>query len=358
VREPTQLDLFIINSPLQFLNALEARRHFDIQSEHAVLVLLADDSRDTPAQIRRMLNPKDWKRICSAGSLPNTTSLLSKARHMREQIRELNKVANEMPRLHRVFLGNYLAHGIMHLANQLKATEFVLLDDGNATLAVNDQRHLLSLGGKKSCNLKSSRFSVLVKRLLGLRFQDIPSLTLFTAYKLTPADSDRVVRHGYEALRARMTGMIQTNEVFFLGAPLVELGFVSDDYYHYSLRRVRESIKPRKLVYIPHRRESAVALEKLRKQLGVEVRYLGVAVEYFLCHSPELPAGLVSFFSSALLNCHIIFGQLLTVQAFRITPSEVLTTEQSSAVENIYAYFRQYIGSGFEVVDIDNLPGC
>ena len=43
----TDPDLFIINSPLQVLNAIEAREHFGTQDAHLVLVLREDRARNS-----------------------------------------------------------------------------------------------------------------------------------------------------------------------------------------------------------------------------------------------------------------------------------------------------------------------
>ena len=126
-----KVDLFVVETPLQMLNAIEARHHFP--TARSVLVVLTSP----PFPKRKfdaLIDVALWKEIfwvqirdeLRGGDSVSRTSLLnSKSAEYRQYYRQfrrrrkLNAIARSRARAGRLFLGNYLQEYMRHFANQV-----------------------------------------------------------------------------------------------------------------------------------------------------------------------------------------------------------------------------------------------
>src|ERR1051325_341574 len=123
-------DLYIMASPLQALNAIEARAVFP--AEDAIAVLIESVSSGSNAQLRSIVASESWKEIRTV-----------KVRDGRFRKCYVN-VAETLARLSgvaigRMFIGFY-DDIFLHFAHSLAYDELFLLDDGIATISLNDSR--------------------------------------------------------------------------------------------------------------------------------------------------------------------------------------------------------------------------
>src|SRR5205807_5378900 len=113
-------DLYIMASPLQALNAIEARAVFP--AENAIAVLVESVSSASNAQIRSILESEDWKEIRTVAIHPGR--LRKRYAHVAEVLASLRRVA-----IGRLFIGFY-DDIFLHFAHSLAHSELFLLDDG------------------------------------------------------------------------------------------------------------------------------------------------------------------------------------------------------------------------------------
>lgn len=352
------VDLFVAGSPLQVLNALEARHRFGIPAERAVLLLLPLQYREGDLdQLRALVEEGDWRGVRwvsarggghgarAGGQRPLPARLAA----FRRFAREATRAARGWGPVGRVFLGHYGDKWMRHVALSSGARETVLLDDGMATLTVAERR--LAGAGPEAAHARRLRARLargVKERVFGARFDEIPRVTFFTAFDIRVRPGDAVVANPYARVRGRLAAG-EAEGVLFLGMPLVELGLVREAVYLEALRRARAHYGAEPVAYAPHRAEDPARLEAVCAAAGMTPRPLGLPVEWALANGAGHPRVLASFYSSGLESCRRIFGDRLEVAAFRLPPESILDAGVRATVDGVYDYLAR---GGVEVVPV------
>jgi hypothetical protein len=180
----------------------------------------------------------------------------------------------------------------------------------------------------------------------------IRSLTFFTSYDLTLTAEDSAVRNRYAFWRRRLRSVAREDVVYFLGQPLVEDGYLTLNAYLSALAKVNAHYRGERFLYLTHRREADAKLAAVRA-MGISVESFDLPIELQMLNV-STPRELSSFFSSALDNCRIIWGESLNVTAFRLSESQF--NPGCDFVGHIYDYLCARAGASFRVVDLDELP--
>ena len=135
--------VFLLKSPLQLLNALEACQHFGIARGECLLVLMADH-KSLPQMLSLVEKTPGWAGIVPLVNVGLNPSILESdgTKHERHAIWgndsfgiiKLKNLAQHIGGLDYVFLGDLGNLMMRHFANLADASEIVVLDDGTATL--------------------------------------------------------------------------------------------------------------------------------------------------------------------------------------------------------------------------------
>jgi hypothetical protein len=350
------MDIYVIDTPLQLLNAIEARHHF--ASERSLLVILT--SPPFPKRLFAALIDGQlwdafiWVQIRDQSPAVNAVARKSlfrrKGAEYYEYFRQfrrrqrLNEIARSHGRVKKLFVGNYFQEYMRHFANQVDCEELLLLDDGTDALRVNEARRQLTgtAEGGAVVKLKSA-----VHRLLhDWNSRQAASVTFFTVYDIASKSGDRVVRNEYRHLRASVADLPAADHVLFLGQCLVDDGWMSEENYLAHLTKVGNYYQGRRLVYVRHPRESESIIGAVRCRLNWEVVRYNLPIECQLAREGA-PNEIASFFCSALDNCRLIFGQRLQVTAFYVDPEDLICCREF--VTQMYAYWRKRADSHFRV---------
>jgi hypothetical protein len=344
--------VFLIKSPLQMLNALEAQAHYGLSSEQTLWIFLPD-SKGRP-QLERLVRQDTSGRIQHfLADLPLTFcrgSVVSDAGTGRSRLfanplfslLKLTRLAKLWTEIPLVFLGD-LANPLMrHYVNSVRTGQVVHLDDGVATLTYAAGRHTAVVEKELKRN---KRVKLAVKRrLLGLRDEIPAALTFFTLFKgLRVGPCDQVVEHSFSSLRDSLAKALRDDKIYFLGAPLVEAGFLTEVDYVALLQRVGRYYAGKEVVYIVHRREDAQRISRIGQVTGWQTQLFDYPIEYQFARIGPLPVELSSFFSSALETCQQIFADQLQVRSFGL-PNEnlvAMSEEKRIAVERLYRRYEQ-----------------
>lgn len=323
------MNLFIIESPLQYLNALEARFHFEIPASESFLIILNQSGDENLKQIDYMINDNDWceiKIISDNGS--GFTNILNR-------IRTLNKIIHENKyEINSVFIGEYRNQFMRHIANKLPSNVY-LLDDGAAVINVYNK--LINNESFEGNNIKT-----LIKRnIFGLKSKNIKKITFFTAYDFPEKENIKIVKNNYISLKNRMTNSNSKDIIFFLGQPLSEKKIMKETDNLKCLKKIREFYGDKVIYYIKHRGESEEKMVKV-EELGFIVKRFSTCIEYEMCYGDQIPTSVSSFYSSALISINNIFKDLITINSFYI-PNLLITDDYKKGVENIYDYFQNQI---------------
>jgi Alpha-2,8-polysialyltransferase (POLYST) len=338
------IDLFVVETPMQLLNALEAHAYFHSVKSTLLIIVTEAFSRERFDQLLSALPGKPWKeirfvRLKTRFAGPGSSVLASwiPARVV-DIYNEFQRLLNRkrldahlasIPPGARVFLGNYLEiykGYLRHVANFVRPSGVVLLDDGTEAILINKQRVAWARAGNESrgdpSNAGTTWFQRF-KRRMRARHVDwddkhYAAVTFFSAFPLATSDSDRLVRNEYAFLRSIKKAQRVSDEILVIGQCLPEDGYLHTGQYVSDVVGLCRHFAGRQVVYIPHPRESQDTVDRVVQATGASIRRLAVPVELALLTAPELPQAVVSFCSTALINCSAIFGSQLAIYASQI----------------------------------------
>lgn len=351
------MNVFFVETPLQLVNAIEAKHSLSLSDNHLVILL----SEIYPVErFRTLLSDEPWESVRYVESRGDSGSGFR--RRLRELSsprlrnyfdtfgllglrRRLDRLAGTLGQVDRLFVGNYFLDHMRHLTNRVAHKELVLLDDGTTALGVAAERRKAGEAGLGPPRRPWRQ--QLVDRFIGWSLAQAQNATFFTMYDLAVGPSDRIVQHQYEFLRQRAAAQATSDEVWFLGQTLYYEG-ITEDAYLAQIRLVAERYADRSFVYLPHKGELPGRIDRIHRDLGVSVRTFEVPIEYQLAMRGPLPRILASFYSSALENCRIIFGPQLTIEAIYLDPA--LLPQAPEFVRTVYDYYESKTCDHFHVV--------
>lgn len=354
--------VFLIKSPLQYLNSLEALRHFGVKAEKSVLVLMAD--RKSRSQLSHLIERShagwgdvQWLETAPLRMRPRFLSKKSSTgssfwRNDLFGIIKLRFLALGCHDLKYVFIGDAGNPLMRHFGSCAGAEEMVLLDDGVATLKYARWR----LSGTWGEGVRSSKkVKVFFKSLfLGLRDRLPDRLTFFSVYSFDVRDGDRLVENNFTSLRDHLSAKESNSEVYFLGSPLVEAGTLTEDEFFWHLKKVADYFKGRTLRYVSHRRESPARLLKIKETFGWDTIQFDLPIEYQLAKVGPRPQEIASFFSSALENCKKIFGDLIPIISFKLNLDHFQKngTSKGREVKAVYDRYLDLSDDAFKLLSL------
>mgnify|MGYP001604586890 FL=1 len=354
--------VFIVETPLQMLNAIEAKHSLDLGE--CVLILILSDP--FPEQVfRPLLALADWENVeciwLSHGFRPIDLRWLGKSlsHQLNEYLKEskqlikhlkFDKLSTRLGSIDNLVLGNFLQGYMQHFANRVNAKQIYLLDDGTDTLRVNARRRSQELGS--AAVVRGSLLRRVKNRLrrahLDWDVREVNSVTFFTSYDLDLSPRDNCVRNSYAFLRQRLKTKRAYDGVYFLGQPLVEDGYLAQENYLAALTKIVKYYAGQNILYLTHRREAKANVEAIR-EMGICVGRFDLPIEVQMLNE-GMPSELSSFFSSALDNSRVIFGRNIKVTAFRIDQSHFYPGLEF--LDETYDYLHAYSGPDFRVISL------
>jgi hypothetical protein len=352
------MNIFVVESPTQALNALEARQRFDLKASTIYVLMTGLFAR---AMYERVLDPLHWSAVVYVdfrfvarkydfGTTPprNLAERLIELSTVADLFRKraiVDRLARRCGRVERLFLGQYRTDTRLyfrHFANVCRHDELLLLDDGTDTVLINAQRSEEAAGRVVADDVGSGQGlkSAIKNRFGRWNAAGAPSLTFFSALKFSVNARDKLIHNDYRYLRSLANGSAsRQNTVFFLGATLVDDSYLTLQTHLDLLRRILRRFEGREFIYVAHPRESQRYLDVIATELDVNVQRFPVPIEFEMTVNGNRPGILASFFSSALENCARLFGSGMQIQAFRLTTDHLVTHQDE--VLNIYIHLEK-----------------
>ncbi|MBV1870767.1 MAG: alpha-2,8-polysialyltransferase family protein [Gammaproteobacteria bacterium] len=305
--------LYVISSPLQLINAIEARERFT-HSGDDVLIYIYRKQADLDS-VSGILD-KQWADISYFG-LSTFTRLFYP-----QLLRHLFKKNT----IDRVYLG-YPYNIRAHIANVCDVDTW-LLDDGTFTLWLNEE---LSKPASELWQPPS-----IADRLLG-RHVDLSYLhkvVFFTTYDIQPPQSQLVVRNDFSCIKRQIVAKLAGEEVLFIGTPVEGRMLSSLEDFLSAMKQVRAFYGQRKVVYALHRHEDEKMRRAQLEPLGISTVRFDTPLEVACYEREDAPFEIASFTSSALANLHDIYG--FSARSFRV-PEQALIKERKEIFNTLYA---------------------
>jgi len=351
-------NIFLIKTPLQLLNAIEARHYFKLGPADCVLIIMGD-RKSQPQILNLARHVNKWGKIVVLNDVnmfagnplvigDGLLDRISRQKFLQKSVfyvRRLNRISRYLGKVENIFVGYTRYVYMTHFINSTPHNRVFFLDDGNGTIQLARDR-MLGTGNAPASGLLKKIKLFGKKYFQGIRNKEPESACLFTAYDISVGENDQLVRNEFGYLRGLVGDLPVTNEVYFIGSPLNEAAIISQVYYLEQLKKVKKYFHNMDLVYVAHRRDSKEKLDIIRNIPGIKVVLFEYPVEYQLAFIGPRPKVVASFFSAALDSCRLIFGNKLMIIAFRL---DLSGSPKRSQIEEIYQSYEQSINENFIV---------
>lgn len=280
-------NLFIIGTPLQLINAIEAINYFKL--ENNILVIVYRSLIANKIQIDKIRNLYKWEEVLEI-EYSKHSSLL-KYVHLTKYLKTHTYKYVFFPKLEVV--------PKLVIANVKKEKVF-LLDDGGLTVTIYEK-------SIKTDKLNKYDFKELRFLLFGLKVKIRDKINLFTYFNLPAINGIEVIKNSLLHLKNSVTDMKKESSViYFLGQPISKL--IDDAVYRDSIQSIIKKYN-KKIIYIPHRGESVDKIKYLSEldNSMFSIENIGMPVELFFLNNEIYPSHVISYYSTALTTLDLIF---------------------------------------------------
>jgi len=324
-------NLFIINYPLQLLNAIEAQKHFKTNN-NVLVIFYYEGQQNNYAQLMKLTSLFDYSKL-----------IVYEKKRMNFMLSLIKEIQKE--RYDKVFTG-FLGLNSRRLIANTTYKKLYLVDDGVYSIAIHHQLYSNDTQGYKSyitTHLEHAHTSMLKQiafygyyhfrknylRVLGYKNDmDTILVNFYTIFDLIQYRNETIVSNNYTFLKLhyqhndapKEERLSSKTTVYFLGQPLYNSLPINYTQYLSYLKAIFSYYheKGKEIVYIPHRGEEDITFENIKKiyPKRIEVRKLSQPFELYLLENNIQIDYLASFVSSALFTVKKLYPKV-TIDAFR-----------------------------------------
>jgi len=328
------IDLYMVSTALQLLNAIEAQYHFKTINNVIVLLLYGKNKRDSEQLFTYLeLFPATKVIILDKGDQKSYINLNIAL------LKSINRY-----QYNNFFIG-YFSANLRRLACNVSCNKLYLLDEGTYTIALHDELYnresntQFNLIKKYSEQARKTRLKK-IKFFLYNSFRDFYfkihrykndfkeiNIGFLTVFKLKQYGNEEIITHSFPKLKMRYDSnvLMQKNNnykpVYFLGQPLEKalelteeeyISYINQIIYFYSKQRID-------VIYIPHRGETKSTIDKIKKLASenFKILHLKKPFEMYMIEDNPNIYHVSSFFSSALFIVKKLSAEL-KVESFQI----------------------------------------
>jgi hypothetical protein len=287
--------IFIVESPLQLLSAIEAAGYFG--SAHNELILIRN---------RHPVNVRQMRQILSTSPVSFHVRAEISTHQTKALYYELFRLLRSMrrSRYSRVFVGDFNCGYMRVFGANVPAEHVCLLDDGIAALYMED---LLT-------EQKSWRASVrgLLARGLGFRPElNLADCDVFSFFPRASESPKEWICHSFSRLRERLKLQTVAPSLHLVVGQggLVDQGFLEERVYFDLLRGLTAGLKG-EILYAPHRHEDRARVARIAEQLAFKIKDFDQPIELALAQMAPCPATVSAFMSTALFSIKTVYPEL------------------------------------------------
>ena len=327
-------NLFIVRSPLQLINAIEAKAHFNTKKN--ILVILYNIGVNS-LQLETMLDKGDWDKVIEFDERKMTKQrkFLYHVRLIRE-IKAFNYIY--------VFSGDYGTINRLIIANS-NYKKLYLIDDGVLTIHLHST--ILNPNKQESISL-SKKIKMLRYLLFGLQINIKGSINFFTCYNLTPHSNEEIVKNEYHYLQNKYLNDLEKDKrLFLLGQNFLQTDILDNMTYINYLKRIINYYQT-DIIYVPHRTEIISDELKLMFNDSFKLQPSQGPIEMVFLMQKKYPKHIVSFNSSALFTLDKIFPNT-TIDSIYIEVDDCKRLKKR--MEESYLFFKD---TGVNLIHLNN----
>jgi hypothetical protein len=277
--------LYLVESPFQFLNALEAQYKF---GKGRFLIRFSG----------REINDKQLRNIIYFFNIKNFEEVTINYNKGLFDFIKLIYFKFKSFKESQFFIGNLESKFFNLFLKKIKRENIILMDDGAKTIYLQNS------------------------------FNDRNFYNLFTMFNLKPLKNQLIYINNFDYLKSKIkASFCYNNETVFIGSKLSEDYIISESEYLEILYKLAKKYK--NITYIPHREESHKKLEKIFN-LGIKIRKMNLPIE-FIGIEESIPKKVISFYSTALISLKRIY---------EIDSSFIKLNLNNNLLKQVYDYYQ------------------
>jgi len=344
----SEKNIFILLTPHSYLNAYELQYKFRLPKESLYIYFLTEH-RESIRQIEKIIDQSTWGRIRFLFGQKGRKIGKSKISEILFTLRNFAYIfclSIRIAKVRRLVIGNILNPWMRFLVSHSHAEEIIILDDGNATIPILQENRNIEEQFRIPPQLKARK-----NRLLSW-LQNSPvmnnKLIFFTVFNAW--DDNHTVKkisNDFGYLKQFVGSFKTTAEVLFIGSPLVNFGLISKEVFQQLVEYLKIFFDGQELVYVRHRTEP--------EEFSGNLKCVSFdrPIELYLLENKIIPAIVASFFSTAGINLHKIFGNQLHVLNIRIPDNLITNTKYANVLKVLSDYYSKQENEYFRIIDID-----
>ncbi|MEL7798444.1 polysialyltransferase family glycosyltransferase [Idiomarina loihiensis] len=332
-------NLFIVESPLQALIAVELSLKFEDERSGVIYRLSGANRKRNDEQIEAVIEYGNWS--FSKGIILEKRNAFFYHLLIRKVLKKIRiRFRGQVKQL---FLGDFHSQW-MHLSRTAVNPDItILIDDGAATLNVRNRFTQQGIFFPENLWKTRNFLKELTKNIIYFDFINKEKLSkpLFFASSFLKSESIYLV--DFSALKERFKkkeNEDKANSVLFFGAKYSEAKIVSFEYELIFISKVKDFYGGRNLsvTYCAHRDESDEKLNFIESQLGLVVVKPCIPAELYMLSENQSVAEIASAYSSVLNNMKVLFPEK-TIRSFMFMNDEINAINKD-AVLSIYEHYR------------------
>lgn len=334
--------LFLVNSPLEMISAIEAREHFNI-SKTKLLLYISDTDRKI---IQFLLN--------ESGKWSDIKWISRKSYYGLSWILLIKKLKKQ--KYHYFFspMGSLTGHFLFNL----QFNHHFFLDDGTQTLTLVDyykknkdfSKKMSLFEGKNKYGFKYNLIELL-HNLFNHKFRGehiVPNF--FTFFDIEKSEEQIVVKNNFNWFRSlsnKKNDFVKIHDtIYIIGTALVTDKYFSIEYYISVLQKMKTHYKNKKLIYIFHRRETKDQLQQIKNQVNIDIqknKYL-IEIDFFM--ENIIPTHIVGTISTALFTLKKLYGNAINIDTFSLDMNET-TDAKKDILQSVLEVQNQYVDNRY-----------
>lgn len=321
----------IVRTPFQLFNCIEATKKFNDDGINILICIYKNEVDKT--LFEEILKNSTWSKV-----------YFFKLNFFNRIFYPiiLNNILKKYVKVEYCFFGLITSY-IIHAINKIKASENILIDDGNETFLIANN---IKNGSYKN-KFKSSLLDVIIGKKNSLNF--LKELKLFTFFNLESYSLDnQVINNDYSNFRKSISNFPIDKEIFFIGSNLVN-NYIKKEYFEEILKNTIKYFKEYRLVYVPHRYEDIEYLEKLSIEYGFELKKFSTILELGILQYGKKPSGLVTIRSTALETLSYLYD----IKFLNIIELDLTKLKKDSQVQEYKNLYKNYLEKKIPLVKLD-----
>lgn len=335
-------NLFIVESPLQALVAVELSLQFE-KKNNGIIYRLSGEGRElNDQQILKVIEYGNWcfqeqAQLSNIGGLKGSLNIRGYILGLKKRFKYKVK---------KIFFGEFRSQW-MHFARFAIAPEqSILIDDGAATLTAKHKYIDREVYYPEELWSNTSFFKKCVKGAIYFCFVDKVEAQRKIKFASAFLKDESIFKVDFSEIRRSMASVHDSipcsqPKAYFFGSKYSEAGILSRDYELNFIANVYDYYQDKNLgvVYCAHRDESEEKLDKIRHDIGLEVVRPNLPAELFLLECDRNVSEIGAAYSSVINNLNLMFPDK-PITSFRLDLKYV-NLEKRSEVDHVYICFEK-----------------